>query len=308
MSQQPVDSGGGAGRYQRRRRGLSPIAILIGLVLGVTGGLFIAWGVAPVQVVDVAPHQLGEAEKTRYLELIALAYAQDGDLDRAVRRLLELQLSGDPIQVMADTACRLATSSFINTTAGLRSVQAMVAFYQLQGRAGCADQVITAGALQPTLVVELTLPVSTPTLAPPPTKTATPEGSLLATATPAVVVVAATPLPQQFELANVATSCSAARPGMIEVLVYDVNGSTGIPGQVVRARWGDQENLFVTGLQPDRGPGFADFAMSEGQSVLIDMPGQSPVVQPALAASPCTDPTSGERSIITYRVSFRAVG
>ena len=305
---QPAASGGGAGRYQHKRRGLSPIAILIGLILGVAGGLFFAWSVAPVQVVDVAPHQLGESDKSRYLELIALAYAQDGNLDRSVRRLLDLQLPGDPIQVMADTACRLATSSFINTTAGLRSVQAMVAFYQLQGRAGCADQVISAGALQPTLVVEVTLPTATPTLAPPPTKTATPEGSLLTTATPVVLAIAATPLPQQFELANVATACNAARPGMIEVLVYEANGSTGIPGQVVRARWGDQENLFVTGLQPSRGPGFADFAMSEGQSYLIDLPGQSPVVQPALAASPCTDPTSGERGTITYRVSFRAVG
>lgn len=299
---------GGAGRYQRRRRGLAPIAILIGLIPGLIGGLIIAWTVAPVQVVDVAPHQLSQDGKTRYLEAVALAYAQDSNLDRAVRRLLELRLSGDPIQAMADTACRLATSSYINTTAGLRSVQAMVAFYQLQGRAGCADQVISAGALQPTLVVELTLPTATPTLAPPPTKTATPESSLLTTATPAVLLVTATPLPPQFELANVATACNAARPGVIEVLVYEANGSTGIPGQVVRVRWGDQDNLFVTGLQPDRGPGFADFVMSEGQSYLIDLPGQSPVVQPALAASPCTDPTSGERSIITYRVSFRAVG
>ncbi|MFN8379330.1 MAG: hypothetical protein U0452_11740 [Anaerolineae bacterium] len=301
-------SGGSSGRYQQRRRGLSPIAILLGLVLGVIGGLLIAWVVAPVQVVDVAPYQLSEADKTRYLEAIALAYAQDSNLDRAVRRLLELQLPGDPIQVMADTACKLATSSYINTTAGLRSVQAMVSFYQLQGRTGCADQVISASALQPTQVVELTLPTVTPTLVPPPTKTATPESSLLTTATPAVLLVTPTPLPQQFELANVATACNAARPGVIEVLVYEVNGSTGIPGQVVRARWGDQDNLFVTGLQPDRGPGFADFVMTEGQSYLVDMPGQSPVVQPALIASPCTDPTTGERSIITYRVSFRAVG
>lgn len=301
-------SNGSSGRYQRHRRGLSPIAVIAGLILGLIGGLVIAWVVVPVQVVDVAPNQLSDADQTRYLEAIALAYAQDSNLDRAVRRLLELRLPGDPIQVMADTACRLATSSAINTTAGLRSVQAMVAFYQLQGRAGCADQVISAGALQPTLVVEVTLPTVTPTLVPPPTKTATPENSILATATPVALVITPTPLPQQFELANVATACNAARPGVIEVLVYEVNGSTGIPGQVVRARWGDEDNLFVTGLQPERGPGFADFVMSEGQSYLIDMPGQSPVVQPALTASPCTDPTTGERSIITYRVSFRAVG
>ena len=304
MAAQP----GPSGRYQRRRRGLSLIAVIAGLVLGLIGGLVIAWVVVPVQVVDVAPNQLNEADRTRFLEAIALSYAQDGDLDRAVRRLLELQLSGDPIQVMADTACRLATSSAIQSTSGLRAVQAMVSFYQLQGRAGCADQIIRGAGLESTQIVDVVLPTATSTLAPPATKTATPETSLLVTPTSVVSLVTPTPLPLQFELANVATSCSVSRPGVIEVLVYDFNGSTGLPGQMIRARWGDNDNRFVTGLQPERGAGYADFVMSEGQSYLIDMPGQSPVVQPALTASPCTDPTTGERSIITYRVSFRAQG
>jgi hypothetical protein len=295
-------------RYQRRRRGLSPIALIFGLILGLIGGLVIAWVVAPVQVVDVAPSQLNQDDQSRFLEAVALAYAQDSNLDRAVRRLLDLQLPGDPIQVMADTACRLATSGYVNTTSGLRAVQAMVSFYQLQGRTGCADQVISASAFQPTLVVDVVLPTATPTLIPPPTKTATPESSVLETATPAALVFTPTPIPLQFDLANVATACNAASPGVIEVLVYEANGSTGIPGQVVRARWGDEDNLFVTGLQPGRNPGFADFVMNEGQSYLIDLPGQSPVVQPALTAAPCTDPTTGERSLITYRVSFRAQG
>ncbi|HYO88397.1 MAG TPA: hypothetical protein VER79_07095 [Candidatus Limnocylindrales bacterium] len=295
-------------RYNRRRRGIAPIVLILGLIVGVAAGLIIAWVIAPVQQIDISPSQLNEADQTRYLEAIALAYAQDGNLDQAVRRLVELRLSGDPIQVMADTACTLATSGYVNSTSGLRSVQAMVSFYQLQGRVGCADDVIKVQALDSTQVVELTLPTATLTLAPPATKTATPEGNLLETATSVAPLIQATPLPAQFELANVATSCSAGRPGVIEVLVYEANGSTGIPGQQVRVRWNGQDNLFVTGLQPDRGPGFADFVMEEGQSYLVDLPGQSPVVQPALAASPCTDPTTGERSIITYRVSFRAQG
>jgi hypothetical protein len=95
---------------------------------------------------------------------------------------------------------------------------------------------------------------------------------------------------------------------MIEVLVFAANGSSGIPRQPVRVRWGDEDSLFVTGLQPERGAGFADFEMEAGQSYLVDLPGQSEVVQPALVASPCTDATTGERSIITYRVSFREQG
>lgn len=295
-------------RYSHRRRGLSPTIVIIGLILGLAAGLIIAWVVAPVQQVDINPSQLNQEDQTRFLEAIALAYAQDSNLDRAIRRLLDLRFPGDPIQVMADTACTLATSGYINSSSGFRAVQAMVSFYQLQGRAGCADEVINVRTLDSTQVVEVTLPTATLTLIPPATKTATPEGSLLVTATPVTPLIAATPLPAQFDLANVATSCSAARPGVIEVLVYAANGSTGIPGQAVRVRWGNEDNLFVTGLQPERGPGFADFVMEAGQSYLIDLPGQSAVVQPALVASPCTDPTSGERSIITYRVSFREQG
>lgn len=295
-------------RYTHRRRGLSPIVVIIGLVLGFAAGLIIAWVVAPVQQVDISSGQLNQADQTRFLEAIALAYAQDGNLDRAVRRLLDLQLAGDPIQVMADTACQLATSGYVNSSGGFRAVQAMVSFYQLQGRAGCADEIMSVQALDSTQVVELTLPTATLTLIPPATKTATPEGSMLTTATPVAPLAQPTPLPAQFELANVATSCSAARPGVIEVLVFAANGSTGIPGQPVRVRWGDEDNLFVTGLQPERGLGFADFMMEAGQSYLVDLAGQSAVVQPALVASPCTDPTSGERSIITYRVSFREQG
>lgn len=295
-------------RYDHRRRGLSPIIVIIGLIIGLAAGLIIAWVVAPVQQADINPGQLNLDDQTRFLEAIALAYAQDSNLDRAIRRLLDLRLSGDPIQVMADTACTLATSGYVNSSSGFRAVQAMVSFYQLQGRAGCADEVINVQALDATQVVELTLPTATLTLIPPATKTATPEGSLLITATPIVPLIPATPLPAQFDLANVATSCSAVRPGVIEVLVYAANGSTGIPGQPVRVRWGNEDSLFVTGLQPDRGPGFADFVMEAGLSYLVDLPGQSAVVQPALVASPCTDPTSGERSIITYRVSFRQAG
>ncbi len=135
-------------RYSHRRRGISPIVLIAGLILGVAAGLIIAWVVAPVQQVDISPAQLNEADQTRFLEAVALAYAQDSNLDRAVRRLLELQIAGDPIQVMADTACRLATSGYVNSTSGLRSVQAMVSFYQLQGRAGCADEVINVQALE----------------------------------------------------------------------------------------------------------------------------------------------------------------
>jgi hypothetical protein len=299
---------GSSARYSHRRRGVSPLGVIFGIALGLAAGLILAWVVAPVQQVDIRPSQLNEADQARFLEAVALAYAQDGNLDRAVRRLLDLQLPGDPIQVMADTACRLATSDYINSSSGFRAVQAMVSFYQLQGRAGCADEVIRVQALESTQVVEVTLPTATFTLIPPPTKTATPEGSLLATATSAAPLAQATPLPARFDLANVATSCSAARPGMIEVLVFAANGSSGIPGQAVRVRWGDEDSLFVTGLQPERGAGYADFEMEAEQSYLVDLPGQSEVVQPALVASPCTDATTGERSIITYRVSFREQG
>lgn len=292
-----------ARKYTRPRRFFSIPAIIIGLILGLAAGLYVSWELMPVQEYDVEPWQLRQDDQARYMVAVALAYSYDGDLNRAVRRLLDLRLGSDPIQHVADVACSLATSGYVNSTSGLQAVRSMMKFYQLQGRAGCADSLIDAQVAEPTAVIQVALPTSTPTLVPPDTKTPTPpsSGNVLTTPTPISIP---SPAPQGSFVAFVNTTCSASESGLIQVYVYEINGSTGIPGQRIRVRWDDQQSIFFTGLMPERGPAYADFQMEEGKSYRVDMPGLSQPLQEPLPAVPCTDAT-GARALITYRVIFR---
>lgn len=291
-------------KYTRPRRVVSIWGVVIGLVIGLGGAFYFAREISPLPETDVQPWQLTEDDQTEYIAAIALAFMLDSDVNRAVERLLDLRLPGDPIQIVADLACELATTDYVSTSQGLRAVQAMITFYQLQGRSGCADTLITAPLTNPTRIIDIQLGTATPAQPIPETKTPSPQELVTPSAIPVLVPTSA---PQSdFEVLGVSTLCSASRPGMIEVLVYESNGATGVPGVGVRARWSGGENWFFTGLLPERGPGFADFQMESGRNYLIDLPGRSdPIAQP-LSIVPCTTDT-GERSTTTYRVIFRRV-
>lgn len=293
-------------RYQRPRRPFSVLGIVLGLILGIGGGLLYAWALAPVEETDVEPWQLETDAKDAFIAAIALSYTQDNDLGRAVERLVALRLPGDPIQAVADAACRFATTGYINSSSGLRAVRGMMQLYQLQGRVGCADQLVPAAELAGGSVVEVELPTPTPSLTPPASKTPTPD-SVRPTATPIAIVIPTRPPQNDFQLINVTTSCSLEQRGIIAVEVYALNGATGIPGVEVRARWDTGESRFFTGLKPERGAAYSDFEMEQGRDYIIDLPERADPISQPLSAVPCTTPT-GEASIISYRVLFREVG
>ncbi|MEP7292489.1 MAG: hypothetical protein ABI835_11935 [Chloroflexota bacterium] len=293
-------------RYRRPRRFFSITGIVLGLILGVAGGLFFTWNVAPIQETDTEPWQLNTDTKDQYVVAVALSYARDNDLAKAINRLIALQLPGDPIQAVADSACRLATTGYVNSSGGLRAIRSMMRFYQLQGRSGCADSLMTSDDGQSGGVVTIDVPTSTPTLTPPPSKTPTPV-SIFPTATSVLVLVPTIPPQNDFDLIGVNTNCGSDISGLIIVEVYDVDGSTGLPGQQVRVRWDDGESRFFTGLKPEKNPSYADFVMESGKDYILDMPGHADPLPQPLAAQPCNTPT-GERAIISYRVVFRAVG
>ena len=69
--------------------------LLTGLVLGLAIGLVISLRIAPAVNAEALPHELDAAGKTAYREQIALAYASNHDLSRAMSRL-ELLKDADP--------------------------------------------------------------------------------------------------------------------------------------------------------------------------------------------------------------------
>ncbi len=292
-------------RYQRPRRIFSLTGIFLGLILGLAGALYYAWNLAPVQEFDTEPWQLNADVKDQYVVAIALSYASDNDLAKAINRLVGLQLPGDPIQAVADSACRLATTGYANNTGGLRAIRSMMRLYQLQGRSGCADTLIAADEGQGGIVT-IEVPTSTPTLTPPPSKTPTLQAAQT-TPTAPLVIIPTVPPQNDYTFVGVSTNCATDVSGLIIVEVYQADASTGSPGQEIRVRWDDGESRFFTGLKPERSPAYADFQMEAGKDYILDLPGHADPLSQPLSAVQCTTPT-GDRAIISYRVVFRAVG
>lgn len=91
-----------------------------------------AWVVNPRVEFNTEPWQLNETDRANYIAGVTLQYSYDSDLAKAVNRLVVLRLPGDPIQAVADTACKLASSSYVDNSSGQRAVRSMMTFYQLQ--------------------------------------------------------------------------------------------------------------------------------------------------------------------------------
>ena len=66
------------------------VFFLTGVLLGGALGLWLGLVVAPVQLRDVSPAELGQAEQVVYVRLIAAAYWRDDNLATARRRLASL--------------------------------------------------------------------------------------------------------------------------------------------------------------------------------------------------------------------------
>jgi hypothetical protein len=287
-------------KYQHHRSPIAFWALILGLLIGLGGGLYYSWEISPIIEVDTRPDQLNYEEKTQYVVAIMLAFSYDSDLMKAVDRLLILELGVDPVQTVADMACDLAANGDVNSSASLRAVRAMRTFYQLQGRTGCADNIIPDAE---TIPLELTLEVATPTptLPPPPTKT--PSGAL-PTPTAGGIVTTPTSAPAGNYFGEVqATFCSVELSGTIEIRVVD-GGGQEIGGERVRVLWDGGSSDFVTGLKPERGLGYADFKMETGLSYIVSMPNQSDPIANPLVADACFTET-GEEAITSFRIVFR---
>ena len=269
--------------------------------IGLAAGAYYAYVINPTQETSTRPSQLISEDQQDYVVAIMLAYSYDSDLNTAIDRLLALELGTDPLQAVADMTCDLARTGYVDSTSGLRAVRAMRTFYQLQGRTGCADNIIPAPESVP-LEVVIEVPTATPTLPPPPTKT---PNSVFATETPSGIVIVPTSPPRGTYRGVVAqTFCSTELSAVIEVRVRDAL-NVEIAGEPIRVTWGNNERSdFITGLKPERGIGYADFQMEAGVSYIISMPGLSDPIQSPIVASSCFVPDTNVQAITSYRIVF----
>ncbi len=260
---------------------------VIGLVAGLGLGLWYAWIISPVQYTDTAPISLRADHKLNYIQLVAVAYLADGDVERARTRLAAL---GDPnpAQTVTALAQRAAASS-----GDPQTVQALAALAVALGAGPSGSTpmaVITPGADAPT---------PTATLEPSPTPPPTITPQRLPTQPPS-------PTPPGFfvYVGQQAVCDPKLIPPLLQVETQDKDGHP-VPGVEVLVEWeGGGFDRFFTGLKPELGEGYGDVIM-QTDTIYTARLAASPDAQiENLRSEPCQD-TAGKAYPGSVRLIFR---
>jgi hypothetical protein len=227
------------------------LPMLLGILLGVTAGLFYAWRISPLRYTDTAPASLRADFRADYLALVASAFASSGDLPRAQARLSAVPDPNLPASLAALAQQRLG--------AGFPESEAQ-ALAALAGALGEGPGAASTGS--PAAVASPPPPTRAPTRRPPPTATRGP------TATPGA----------PFRLAEQAPICEPDLPApMIQVEIVDASGR-GVAGVPITVVWDSGQDRFYTGLKPELGLGYADFVMAADTLYTVQVAGTQAVV------------------------------
>jgi hypothetical protein len=225
------------------------LSLFIGLAVGLAAGLIYTWRIAPVELVNTYPALMRSDFRRDWVQMAALSYVADGDLERAARRMEGLER---------------------DDVAG--AMEALINEYAAAGRSADTMRRLTtlAQALDvhtPAMLVYLDTPSapSTPSPTPRPTPTdaatstpaLTPTPTARPTRTPRPPTSTPTPVPP-FQVAEKEQICEPGQSPHIEVVVQDENGDE-LPGVEVWLMWQDGADRAVTGLKPDKGEGYVDF-------------------------------------------------
>ncbi|TAK14787.1 MAG: hypothetical protein EPO32_00410 [Anaerolineae bacterium] len=281
-----------------------PWFLVTGLVIGLALGLVYAWVLSPVETIDTFPHSLRADFLDDQRVLIAQAFVATGDLGRAQARLALLQ-DPDPARTLAMLAQRLLAQG--EDADDARAL-------------GLLSSALESGVVGPGLVPALsaTLPPNTPspealaTDTPTPEAndvTETPDGSPTERATRTI-----TPTPSRtptatvgapFQLQDLALVCDPAlSPAVVQVVVVDQTGNA-VPGVEVLVTWEGGRDRFFTGLKPEFGLGYGDFAMADGVTYTVQLAeGGDPV--PGLSTGGGCPPTDdGTTLLSSWLLNFR---
>ncbi len=260
--------------------------LLVGIILGLGLGLLISWVISPVELSDAPPSLLRTDFKDGYRALIASAYEATGDPERTKERLATLN-DPDLIGALESQAERALSNGD-----SPESLEALVSLASaLQGESSVIQPtntpipfrtqtptLPTQTGTPPTSTATSTPEAATATLTPVPINTRTPRATTVASLTPGAPYILAT----QDEVCSTNIS-----EGLLMVYVSD-SSKKAVAGAEIIIEWDGNEEHFFTGLKPELGNGYADFAMDENKSYSLRLAAGSVAVS-GLGAPPCQD-------------------
>jgi hypothetical protein len=284
-------------------RGLLIGGASLGLLAGLALGLVLAWFIWPVSYSNADPADLRLDLKDDYIRMIAASYSLDGDMARALQRLGVLQVA-QPSTAVAALARRESAPSY-------QQALVRLALDLNQPAVALARPTFTPRPTRARIALR-----RTPSPIAPATATAvpaTPQAAVSPLHTPAPEV---TPLPPtfvpnsnapQFQLkAKTALTCAeTGGRARIEVDVQDAAGKP-VPGVGVQVNWDAGDEIFYTGLKPERGMGYADLSVGPGTyNVRLTDTAQSKVVENLQVDAEGTSCAPGSAQVYGWRLVFQ---
>jgi hypothetical protein len=302
---EPTTASAAPGERRRLPRWLYP---LLGIALGLAIGLFYTWVVNPVQFYNTDPVDLRPMHKETWIQLVAAAYRQDGNLDRALSRLAGLK---DPLigQTVADI-----TERAIQSGKPAPRIRALAALADALG-ARTDPMMIYLATPEATLFYTATPLPPTPTFAPTSTPTGTPTPTATPTRMPTTAPTAsaspttrptrtlqptATQIPPYYVEVRRRICTDEREVPRIEVIVQ-TKDSAGIPGVEIWVTWAGGVDRFFTGLKPDLGLGYADFDMTPGSEYALSVGDPNLQILSGLRVETCL-PGEGDADYASWQI------
>jgi hypothetical protein len=275
------------------------LVLFTGVAVGLLGGLVYAWGVEPIEYVDVGPWMMGADYREEWVRLAALSYVADGNLERARWRLADLDREdiagamGALIDEYAAAGRSAETMRRLTVLAQTLGVQTPAMLVYLETS--------VAPPVPPPAPTDTPPPTLVPTLVPPePTITLTPEPTIKPTRTPYPPTATPGPRPP-FQLATKEQICEQGQKPHIEVVVQDEAGA-GVPGVEVWLMWDGGSDRAVTGLKPERGMGYADFDAEQGVDYSIGISELGAPLVSGLRLESCPEEKGKEPLVGSWRI------
>ena len=295
-----------------------PWYLLTGLVIGAALGLLYAWVFQPVKYVDTNPSSLRADFKDQYRALIAAAYLGNADLLRA-RARLELLKDEDLFRALSEQAQRTLAQQGSDADARALGLLAIALGQAPPGPAIAITQQRLTPQAQPTRTAGTVVPGET--TAPDANQTTLTPAALALdlltqppitapTASPVVAMpsLASSPAQSPTDTSQPAPGLTATPGGpflllsqeklceeklaapLVKIEALDRFNSP-VPGVPVIVTWAGGEERFFTGLKPEKGQGYADFAPTPGTLYTLRL-GENGEMVSDLAGLMCT-PSSG---------------
>jgi hypothetical protein len=273
--------------------------LVVGLLLGFTGGLIYTWFVRPLIYVDTYPPMLAPRYRQDWTRMTVWAYAMEGNWERTQIRLLNMPRS-EVATVAAEVLDRAVVQGQIVEV--LEPIARLAADYGATGP-GVTVYLESEGVL-PLDVMVIAPP--TPVTMPSPTRTPAQPSSVDPSATPQPRPPTHTPTPlplldPPFRVVSQTLTC-ALEPSIaisleisrtVEVRGREVQEHIGLPMREIWLIWESGADRAITGFRPEIGLGYADFDVEPGRAynLYIDSPTGPPVL--TLRVEPCP-PADGE--------------